>query len=405
VGINIGQNLQALAIHIAGTDKNKCKSKMWVIGMATFAVSSVITFGALALAAASVLVPLESVQFVVNILFNKFVRKKKITLKMWFGVLLIMLGILLFVLFGPNEGVCFTEPEMRAMWGEPVWWVFLILTFSTAAISYVVWRRYAAARAAGKPLPRSGTVEPAAYTLSAALFGGGQMIVHTKMLAELLELSFGGGGNALANWFFWLELVLVLIFGPYWLFRLTQCLGYYDPLFIIPLMQTAFIVFGAVAGGIYFQEFALMQYHPWVGSGSYVLYAIGLFLAIGGLCLIASSVPPPDAPNADSRAKTAPRADGKTPEGEADVPNTLPPSPPQATSAWSETTLAHGGAPVAVPPPTRAEAAPPSSSSGGLFRKSSKPKGGGPQVVMHGVPARTQIELTNACDSPSPSAL
>ena len=38
-----------------------------------------------------------------------------------------------------------------------------------------------------------------------------------------------------------------------WLVRLSQCLSLYDPLFIIPLMQTAFIVFGAIAAGIFFQ--------------------------------------------------------------------------------------------------------------------------------------------------------
>ena len=55
-----------------------------------------------------------------------------------------------------------------------------------------------------------------------------------------------------ANWFFWVELLCTSTFGLYWLFRLSQCLVMYDPLFIIPLMQTAFIIFGAVAAGIFF---------------------------------------------------------------------------------------------------------------------------------------------------------
>ena len=80
-----------------------------------------------------------------------------------------------------------------------------------------------------------------------------QMVVHTKLLAELIELSSTTGQVAFTNWFFWLELVLVLVFGIYWLFRFTQCLGMFDPLLIIPLMQTAFIIFGAIAGGIFFK--------------------------------------------------------------------------------------------------------------------------------------------------------
>ena len=72
------------------------------------------------------------------------------------------------------------------------------------------------------------------------------MIVHTKLLAEMIELMASTGEIVLAGWFFWVELTCVLVFGVYWLVRLTQCLGMYDPLFIIPLMQTAFIIFGAV---------------------------------------------------------------------------------------------------------------------------------------------------------------
>ena len=61
------------------------------------------------------------------------------------------------------------------------------------------------------------------------------MIVHTKLLAELLELNAAAGELALANWFFWLELFLTALFGIYWLFRLSQCLGMYAPLTLIIL--------------------------------------------------------------------------------------------------------------------------------------------------------------------------
>ena len=254
VGINVGQNLQALAISRGG---KKGKDRMWNGGMLLFAVSSVITFGALALASASILVPLESVQFVVNIIFHKVVRSRPITMTMYGGTVTIILGIVLVVTFGSNEEAqaqaCYTEEKLIQYWKEPAWWVFLIISFGIALVSYVLWRYYGKAKAEGRELPYAEGVEAVSFTLSSALFGGGQMIVHTKLLAELLELSSSTGEVAFANWFFWVELVLVLGFGGYWLVRLTQCLEMFDPLFIIPLMQTAFIVFGAVAGGIFFK--------------------------------------------------------------------------------------------------------------------------------------------------------
>ena len=255
------------------------------------------TFGALALAPAGILVPLESVQFVVNIAFNRIVRGKAITLKMVLGVVLVMAGIGLFVAFGPNEDGCFDEASLRSKWTGTGWHIYLAISFSLAAIFYVTWRWYASSKKQQRTLFAHGTMEPVMYTLSSALFGGGQMIVHTKVMAELIELgtftdpdgeskvflgardlspSIPTGHTSLhptalalspphrsltpshpptsppANWFFWVELLCTSTFGLYWLFRLSQCLVMYDPLFIIPLMQTAFIIFGAVAAGIFF---------------------------------------------------------------------------------------------------------------------------------------------------------
>lgn len=256
--INLGQNLQALGLErlgAAGKLDRPCDSKMWIVGMSIFAVSALVTFGALALASASVLVPLESIQFLVNLLFGRFVRKKTITRRMSVGTLILVIGVTMVVCFGVHESYCFDEATLQAFWASPTWIVYLICTFAIAAALYVIWRRYTAARKAGSVMWRHDIIEPVSYTLSSALFGGGQMIVHTKLLAELLELSAASGDVAFARPFFWLELLLVIVFGGYWLFRLSQCLAFYDALFIIPLMQTSFIIFGAFAGGTYFQEF------------------------------------------------------------------------------------------------------------------------------------------------------
>ena len=192
VGINIGQNLQAMAIadHPQGKD-----SKTWKVGMALFAVASVITFSALALASATILVPLESVQFVVNIAFNGIVRKKRITITMYVGTAVIIGGVVLVVLFGTNEeaqsAACYTEDQLKHYWTEPAWWIYLIISFGIAGVSYIIWRIYERnAREGAEPLPGAKWVEPVTFTLSSALFGGGQMVVHTKLIAELLELSF-----------------------------------------------------------------------------------------------------------------------------------------------------------------------------------------------------------------------
>ena len=113
------------------------------------------------------------------------------------------------------------------------------MTFAIAGVMYILWRKLAAARKANVTLiPHAHLAEPLAFTMSAALAGGGQMIVHTKMLAELIELSTSGD-LALADGLFWVEVLLTALFGGYWLYRLSQCLGMYDTLLIIPLMQVS----------------------------------------------------------------------------------------------------------------------------------------------------------------------
>jgi len=197
-------------------------------------------------------------------------------------------------LFGHGEAACYTVADLRGFWLEPEWWVYVIISFGVAAVFYVVWRRYRAARklaneGLGKELPYGRAIEPVAFSLSSALFGGGQMIVHSKLLAELFELTAASGEIAFSNGFFWLELILTGVFGFYWLYRLSQCLAFYPPLFIIPLMQTSFIVFGAIAGGIYFQEFHHLHEGS-VGYGAWPLYVVGVLMNVGGVALVAWDV-------------------------------------------------------------------------------------------------------------------
>ena len=48
--------------------------------------------------------------------------------------------------------------------------------------------------------------------MASALLGGAQMIVHSKTLAELVEIMARGKGELpITDWFFWMEAVLVSV--------------------------------------------------------------------------------------------------------------------------------------------------------------------------------------------------
>jgi hypothetical protein len=69
IGINIGQNIQATGLQkLPEFQRAKpCNSRQWVVGLSIFIAFSMLNFAALALAPASILTPLESIQFVTNV--------------------------------------------------------------------------------------------------------------------------------------------------------------------------------------------------------------------------------------------------------------------------------------------------------------------------------------------------
>lgn len=118
------------------------------------------------------------------------------------------------------------------------------------------------------------------------------MIVHSKVLSELFEMLLTGQDTAvMGSAFFWIEAALVSGFGLFWFYRLTVCLGMYDPLFIIPLMQAFFILFGAVAGGIFFHEFDELPSGR-LGMANWAFYCAGFVLVLFGLYLVAPDQEP-----------------------------------------------------------------------------------------------------------------
>ena len=105
IGINVGQNMQADGIQGLPEEFRETapfKSVAWCWGMGFFVGFSMLNFAALGFAPASVLVPLESIQFVTNVFYSKIVHKKDVPPRMIIGVALACLGTVLTVVFGAS---------------------------------------------------------------------------------------------------------------------------------------------------------------------------------------------------------------------------------------------------------------------------------------------------------------
>ena len=137
IGINVGNNLQALGLQQQAALGVEKKTNTFITGTTVFAVASIVNFVAFAFAPAAVLAPLESVQFVTNLLFARIVRKEHVTLRMVVGVTMIVSGTVLSICFGPNKVASFTIEELKRFWRMTAWLAYLAFIGALAAVCLV----------------------------------------------------------------------------------------------------------------------------------------------------------------------------------------------------------------------------------------------------------------------------
>ena len=116
IAINTGNNLQSMGLKElqkreeldeldnGGSDeaekpaREPSESRTWVMGTAVFVTGALLNFASYAFAPSVMLAPLESIQFVTNIIFGRVLLKKKIRKRMMVGTVLICGGTLMAVL-------------------------------------------------------------------------------------------------------------------------------------------------------------------------------------------------------------------------------------------------------------------------------------------------------------------
>ena len=285
IGINLGNNLQALGLntqakeladHVADLDakgyadeldkgENAEVPKMskfsrgnvifgcgWVI----FVSASLINFAAFAFAPASILAPLEAIQVVMQLFNGRLFFGKKISLAAFGATILTVGGVIGVVFSVPPKVYSFSMSQVIALWSEPLWNVYLLAVLSVSASMHAVHVMYARAEAKGKPLWKSSAVTPVSYAVSGSIIGA-LSVSQAKVTSEMVSLLLCWI-NIFAEPFLYMTLIMLTAFGGIWLWRMTAALGLYDPNFIIPLLQSCYIAFATISGGVFFQEFEAM---------------------------------------------------------------------------------------------------------------------------------------------------
>ena len=199
VMINIGNNVQALGMGMEAAQKDldeKERSKrpkvLWTTGTVTFIVGSVINFVAFVFAAASVLAPLEAIQFVSNLVFARFVTKVPVSRKMVGGSALIVAGTIGAVAGGPLTVTSFTIAQLQGFWESPAWIAYVAFAWVTSLSMQAFWEvQTRRVRAGGKPCGPPALL-PILYAVSSALIGT-QSVVQAKQHGQSAPLGSARG--------------------------------------------------------------------------------------------------------------------------------------------------------------------------------------------------------------------
>ena len=256
-----------------------CTSMTWLLGTFIFVTGSLLNFASYAFAAQSLLASLESIQFVTNLIFGKFMLGANVTRTMLLGTALTVLGTVVAVQFSSKETLDLNTEEVKALYFNPAYISYLVLVVGMLFLLDFLYRYYEKRKNSESQLPHTDFVMPITYSIWSALFGT-QSVVQAKVLAELLAVHSDGEEDIFHSWFTYFTLLFWLVTVGVWLKRLNDALSKFDPLFIIPLLQCSFIFFAIVSGGIFFREFNGFTSLQWLG------FWFGVAVMFGGLIML-----------------------------------------------------------------------------------------------------------------------
>eukprot|EP01094_Clydonella_sp_ATCC50884_P019014 TRINITY_DN3625_c0_g2_i1.p1 TRINITY_DN3625_c0_g2~~TRINITY_DN3625_c0_g2_i1.p1 ORF type:complete len:351 (-),score=105.25 TRINITY_DN3625_c0_g2_i1:173-1225(-) len=260
--INLGSNLIRLnheTLSRIPVDQHPplYKRWAWLVGFTIFAIGNVLNFVGFMFTAQSLCAALGSVQFVTNLVFATLINKETATVRDFLATGFIMAGNVVIVIFGSKDSKTNTISDLYDLLIRPQFLVYLIViailvVVLEAGYWFAMWR-----------ISRTGETHapelllrfvPFAYAMVSAVIGTNSVILG-KASAGLAKEALAGNGE-LDNIWTWIIVAGFVVITIFWLYRMNTALRLYDALFIIPLLQVIWLLFGVLGGGIFYDEFS-----------------------------------------------------------------------------------------------------------------------------------------------------
>eukprot|EP00605_Chrysophyceae_sp_TOSAG23-4_P001348 GSChrysophyteH1.ASY1.ANO1.1465.1 assembled CDS len=254
------------------------KDHLWGFGTFIFVASSCMCFIAYGFAAQSLLASLESIQFVSNIAFAKYVLKEEITWAMIISTMLIIAGNALVVIFSGSKTLLLNGEQIFSIYAEntPFHWYLTVALILIVSGEYT-WKKYNHARLhLGEKLWNHSFVEPLAFCTSSAIIGA-FAVVNAKNLSMMLNSSAGDGRSEFKHEVLYIVAVGWTCIVLFWVYRIDLGLDLFPPLFVIPVIQVCFMLYAIICGGLFFSEFEEFDSSQKIG------FAAGVILILFGV--------------------------------------------------------------------------------------------------------------------------
>ena len=229
----------------------------WLTGTIVFVVGALLAFVSFGFAAQSLLAALESVQFVSNVFFHKYVHGLEITDRIVYSTVCILLGNVLVVAFSSHASHLYDAEAVTNMYQyNSGFHGYLIVSGCGWFLAHGTYAYYEAGRHKGIFYWHHNKVEPFMFVVSATLIGT-QSVLHAKCLSMLMVLCIDGQNQFTSAYKYtvWAILVAWFVTAALYIQRINKGLQMYPVTFFIPAMTVCFAFFTIVCGGIFFSEF------------------------------------------------------------------------------------------------------------------------------------------------------
>jgi len=212
--ISEGESSKTQAVSVPGNESSKPKNRDYrVLGTVIFVFGNLFTFGSFGFGAQSLLASLESIQFVSNLFFAKYVHNSVVSMRMIIATLSIVGGNIMVVIFSNHDAVLFTSNQMMHLYAtNTIYQGYLVAAFIAFVITTYTYLKYYNSRVVlRKPLLWNHSfVEPFCYACSSAIVGT-QAVLKSKCMALLIQVTLNGKQNEFASWYIYFILVIWLM--------------------------------------------------------------------------------------------------------------------------------------------------------------------------------------------------